>query len=39
VLRQATREPEYNPARTVDDPIERLTIETSHPRWLVEALG
>ena len=36
VLRQATREPEYNPAANVDDPIERLTIETSHPRWLVE---
>jgi 16S rRNA (cytosine967-C5)-methyltransferase len=36
VLRQATREPEYNPAAKVDDPIERLTIETSHPRWLIE---
>jgi 16S rRNA (cytosine967-C5)-methyltransferase len=36
VLRQATREPEYNPAANVDDPLERLTIETSHPRWLVE---
>jgi 16S rRNA (cytosine967-C5)-methyltransferase len=36
VLRQATREPEYDPAANVDDPIERLTIETSHPRWLVE---
>jgi 16S rRNA (cytosine967-C5)-methyltransferase len=37
VLRQATREPEYDPAGNVDDPIERLTIETSHPRWLVES--
>ena len=36
VLRQATREPAYNPAANVDDPIERLTIETSHPRWLIE---
>ena len=36
VLRQATREPEYNPAANVDDPIERLTIEASHPRWLIE---
>jgi 16S rRNA (cytosine967-C5)-methyltransferase len=36
VLRQATREPEYDPAANVDDPLERLTIETSHPRWLVE---
>jgi len=36
VLRQATREPEYDPAANVDDPIERLTIETSHPRWLIE---
>jgi len=36
VLRQATREPEYDPAANVDDPIETLTIETSHPRWVVE---
>jgi 16S rRNA (cytosine967-C5)-methyltransferase len=36
VLRQATREPEYDPAANVDDPIERLTIQTSHPRWLIE---
>ena len=36
VLRQATREPEYDPAARIDDPIEKLTIETSHPRWLVE---
>ncbi len=36
VLRQATREPEYDPAANIDDPTERLSIETSHPRWLVE---
>jgi 16S rRNA (cytosine967-C5)-methyltransferase len=36
VLRQATREPEYNPAANVDDPIEKLSIDASHPRWLIE---
>ena len=36
VLRRATREPDYDPAIGIDDPIERLTIETSHPRWLIE---
>ena len=36
ILRRATREPNYNPAATVDDPIEKLSIESSHPRWLIE---
>lgn len=36
VLRRAAREPNYDPAATVSDSIERLAIETSHPRWLVE---
>ena len=36
VLRRATREPEYDPVSTVDDPIDQLVIETSHPRWLIE---
>ncbi|HSQ25199.1 MAG TPA: 16S rRNA (cytosine(967)-C(5))-methyltransferase RsmB [Pyrinomonadaceae bacterium] len=36
VLRQATREPEYDPAASVDHPVEKLSIETSHPRWLVD---
>jgi 16S rRNA (cytosine967-C5)-methyltransferase len=36
VLRQATREPTYDPAADITDPIEKLTVETSHPRWLVE---
>lgn len=36
VLRQVTRQPEYDPAANVDDPFEKLSIETSHPRWLVE---
>lgn len=35
VLRQATREPEYDPAANVDDSIEKLSIETSHPEWLI----
>ncbi|HEX8707533.1 MAG TPA: 16S rRNA (cytosine(967)-C(5))-methyltransferase RsmB [Pyrinomonadaceae bacterium] len=36
VLRRATREPDYDPAANVSDPIERLAIETSHPAWLIE---
>src|SRR5437667_4555070 len=36
VLRRATREPNYDPARKVSDPIEKLAIETSHPPWLIE---
>jgi 16S rRNA (cytosine967-C5)-methyltransferase len=35
VLRRATREPDYDPAAEVAEPLERLSIETSHPRWLV----
>lgn len=35
VLRRATREPEYDPAADIADPVERLAIETSHPAWLV----
>jgi 16S rRNA (cytosine967-C5)-methyltransferase len=43
VLRRATREPEFDPASNVSPPIQRLSIETSHPidlleRW-VEAFG
>jgi 16S rRNA (cytosine967-C5)-methyltransferase len=36
VLRRATREPDYDPAADVADPLERLAVETSHPAWLVE---
>src|SRR5437660_6672374 len=36
VLRRATREPDYDPAAGVTDVAERLAIETSHPRWLLE---
>jgi len=35
VLRRATREPEYNPAAAIVDPLERMAIETSHPAWLL----
>ena len=37
VLRRATREPDYDPAAAISDPIERIAIETSHPVWLVGA--
>lgn len=36
VLRRAIREAEYDPAFNVTDPIEKLAIETSHPKWLIE---
>jgi 16S rRNA (cytosine967-C5)-methyltransferase len=36
VLRRATREPDYDPLEEISDRIERLAIETSHPRWLIE---
>lgn len=36
VLRRATREPDYDPAGEISDPIERLAVETSHPAWLLE---
>lgn len=36
VLRRATRELEVDPADTIADPIERLAVATSHPRWLIE---
>ena len=36
VLRRAIREAEYDPASDVDDPIEKLAIETSHPAWLID---
>ena len=43
VLRRAAREPEYDPASEIEDPIERVSVETSHPSWLVarwaEAFG
>ena len=36
VLRGATREPNYDPAAEVENPLEALAIETSHPLWLIE---
>ncbi|HEX7957988.1 MAG TPA: transcription antitermination factor NusB, partial [Pyrinomonadaceae bacterium] len=35
VLRRATRETEFDPAAGVEDPLERIAVETSHPPWLV----
>lgn len=36
VLRRATREPEFDPLELISDSVERLSVETSHPRWLLE---
>ncbi|MGH9971636.1 MAG: 16S rRNA (cytosine(967)-C(5))-methyltransferase RsmB [Pyrinomonadaceae bacterium] len=36
VLRRASREPEYDPATKISDPVERVAVETSHPAWLIE---
>ena len=35
VLRRATREPDYDPAAAVQDPLERAAVETSHPPKLI----
>ena len=36
VLRRAIREAEYDPAAAVSDPLEKIAVQTSHPRWLIE---
>jgi 16S rRNA (cytosine967-C5)-methyltransferase len=36
VLRRATREPDYDPATGLASRIEELSIQTSHPSWLIE---
>jgi 16S rRNA (cytosine967-C5)-methyltransferase len=36
VLRRATREPQYDPASKIEDPLERLAVSTSHPLWMIE---
>jgi 16S rRNA (cytosine967-C5)-methyltransferase len=36
VLRRATREADFDPAAKIEEPLERLAIETSHPVWLIE---
>ncbi|HEX8458494.1 MAG TPA: 16S rRNA (cytosine(967)-C(5))-methyltransferase RsmB [Pyrinomonadaceae bacterium] len=35
VLRRATREPDYDPATGATTELERISIHTSHPAWLV----
>ena len=36
VLRRAIRESEYDPAAELSEPLDKLAVETSHPRWLIE---
>lgn len=36
VLRRATREPDYEPSASITEPLARISIETSHPVWLIE---
>jgi len=36
VLRRATREPEVDPTSSINDPVERVAVATSHPLWLIE---
>ncbi|HEV2914639.1 MAG TPA: 16S rRNA (cytosine(967)-C(5))-methyltransferase RsmB [Pyrinomonadaceae bacterium] len=36
VLRRALKEPSYDPAQGIVDPVMRLAVETSHPQWLIE---
>jgi 16S rRNA (cytosine967-C5)-methyltransferase len=36
VLRRSTREPDFDPAADVSDPLERIAIKTSHPVWLID---
>ena len=35
VLRRATREPDFDPAGGIEDPLERIAVETSHPPKLI----
>jgi 16S rRNA (cytosine967-C5)-methyltransferase len=36
VLRRAIREAEYDPASEAHNPVERISIATSHPIWLID---
>ena len=36
VLRRATREPDVDPANAIIDPVEKISVATSHPAWLIE---
>ncbi|MBD0373039.1 MAG: 16S rRNA (cytosine(967)-C(5))-methyltransferase RsmB [Pyrinomonadaceae bacterium] len=35
-LRRAVREPEYDPAAHLSDPLQRVSVKHSHPLWLVK---
>ena len=35
LLRRAVREPDYDPAAGVSDPIEKIAVRTSHPAWMI----
>jgi 16S rRNA (cytosine967-C5)-methyltransferase len=35
LLRRATREPDFDPAAAIEDPLERIAVETSHPPKLI----
>jgi 16S rRNA (cytosine967-C5)-methyltransferase len=36
VLRSVARQPDYSPSANIDSSLERLAVETSHPKWLIE---
>lgn len=36
VLRRAAREAEFDPVAAIADPVERLSVESSHPIWLLK---
>jgi 16S rRNA (cytosine967-C5)-methyltransferase len=36
VLRRVTREPNYDPVSCSTDDVKKISIEASHPRWLIE---
>jgi 16S rRNA (cytosine967-C5)-methyltransferase len=36
VLREAARNPDYDPTLDATDEVEKLSIETSHPAWMIE---
>jgi 16S rRNA (cytosine967-C5)-methyltransferase len=36
VLRRAARQADEQPGASLDEPLERFAVSTSHPRWLIE---
>ena len=36
VLRRAAVDPDYDPAAGIEEPTERLAVETSHPLWMID---